>query len=174
MNKKYLAGGIAIALGVIWITGITYSLITSFLPVSLPNPEAWAQQIYFPSSTVSTLLYIFFLLAWVFYSHTKRCKSSADAKMALGPWLMLLGMSWLSNVVCLVLFIQLTVVQAPANQSAMQGGSFVNNPPYEYLIPLALVNALLLFWLPSVFLTQRTLRFVPPFSYQIQSILEKR
>lgn len=154
--------------------GITHLLITDVLPVSLANPQAWAQQIYFPSSALSTLLYIGFLFAWIYYTYNQRCKSSQEAKQTISLWLSLFGMSVVSNIVSLVLFIQLTVVQAPPSQATVAGGTFVNMPPYEYLIPLTLVNALLLFWLPTCFLSQRTLRFIPPLSYELNSLTEKR
>ena len=56
-------------------------------------------------------------------------------------------------------------------QQFLGGGTFVNIPPYEFLIPLTVVNGLLLFWLPSCFLTQRTLRFIPPLSYELTTTL---
>lgn len=174
MKARYLLGGLAIAFGVIWMTGITHALITDVLPVALQNPQAWAQQVYFPSSAVSTILYLGFLVAWIYYSFNQRCKSCSDAKKTIVVWLMLLGMSIASNIISLILFIQFTVVQAPANQSSMAGGTFVNMPPYEYLVPLTLLNAVLLFWLPSCFLSQRTLRFIPPLSYELNSLTENR
>lgn len=174
MKVKYFFGGLAIALGVIWMAGITHALITDFLPVALQNPQAWAQQVYFPSSIVSTILYLGFLAAWIFYSLNQRFRSCADAKKSIVLWLTLLGISIASNILSLVFFIQFTVVQAPANQNSIAGGTFINIPPYEYLIPLTLVNGLLLFWLPSCFLSQRTLRFIPPFSYELNSLTEKR
>ncbi|WP_255002199.1 hypothetical protein [Cyanobium sp. HWJ4-Hawea] len=154
--------------------GITFGLITDVLPVSLQSPAAWAQQIYFPASAVSTLLYVGFLLAWVNYSYNKRCANGKEAQQTITIWLSLLGMAIVSNIIVLVLFIQFTIVQAPATQAALGGASFVNAPPYEFLIPLTLVNGLLLFWLPTCFLSQRTLRFIPPMSYELNTFTEKR
>lgn len=174
MKARYVVGTIAIAVGVIWIMGVTRALITDVLPVSLKDPGSWADQVYFPSSAVSTLLYAGFLLAWLYYSYNKRCKSSEEAKHSIGLWLSLFAMAVLSNVISLVLFIQLTVVQAPAMPGTLAGGSFISAPPYEFLVPLTFINGLLMFWLPSCFLSQRTLRFIPPFSYEINSMTEKR
>ena len=174
MKARYVAGGLAIAFGVVWIMVITIGLITDVLPVSLQNPVAWAQQIYFPAGAVSTLLYVGFLLAWVYYSYNRRCKNCAEAKQTINIWLSLFGMAVISNIIVLILFIQFTVVQAPASQAALAGASFVNAPPYEFLIPLTLVNGLLLFWLPTCFLSQRTLRFIPPMSYELNTLTEKR
>lgn len=154
--------------------GITYGLITDVLPVSLQRPDEWAQQIYFPASAVSTLIYVGFLLAWVYYSYNRRCANCAEAKHTISIWLSLFAMAVISNIIVLILFIQFTVVQAPATQVALAGASFVNAPPYEFLIPLTLVNGLLLFWLPSCFLSQRTLRFIPPISYELNTLTEKR
>ena len=174
MKKRYFVGGLTIAFGVFWIMVITFGLITDVLPVSLQNPAAWAQQIYFTASAISTLLYLGFLLAWVYYSYNRRCANCAEAKQTINIWLSLLGMAVISNITVLVLFIQFTVVQAPASQAALAGASFVNAPPYEFLIPLTFVNGLLLFWLPTCFLSQRTLRFIPPMSYELNTITEKR
>lgn len=174
MKVRYVVGGLAVAVGVFFIMVITNALITDVLPVALQNPQAWAQQIYFPSSAVSTVLYIGFLLAWVNYSYNRRCKSCAEAKQTVGLWLILFGMSIASNILTLILFIQLTVVQAPPTQSSVAGGTFINLPPYEFLIPLTLINGLLLYWLPSCFLSQRTLRFIPPLSYELTTLTEKR
>lgn len=174
MKKKHYAGAFSIAFGVIWIMLITFALITDVLPVSLQYPSAWAQQIYFPASAISTTLYIAFLLTWIYYSFNKRCKNSAEAIKTTRLWFSLLGMAISSNILILILFIQFTVVQAPAMAGSMAGASYVNSPPYEFLIPLTLINALLLFWLPTCFLSQRTLRFIPPFSYQLNAIIEKR
>ena len=69
---------------------------------------------------------------------------------------------------------QFITVLAPGTQNLLGGGTFVDVPPYELVIPLTIVNAMLLFWLPSCFLTQRTLRFVPPLSYELISLIEKR
>ena len=174
MKARYIAGGLAVVLGVIWIMGVTHFLIVNILPVALKDPAAWADQIYFPSSAVSTVIYFGFLLAWVYYSYNRRCKSCSEAKQTLGLWLGLFGMSVASNIISLILFIQLTVVQAASSQAMPGGGAVVNAPPYEYLIPLTLINGLLLFWLPSCFLSQRTLRFIPPLSYELNTITEKR
>ena len=174
MKERYVTGGLTIAFGVFWIVGITFGMITDVLPVSLQHPLAWAQQIYLPASAVSTLLYIGFLLAWVYYSYNKRCANSLEARQTISIWLSLFGMALISNIIVLVLFIQFTVVQAPASQATLGGASFVNAPPYEFLIPLTLVNGLLLFWLPTCFLSQRTLRFVPPMSYELNTLTEKR
>ena len=174
MKKKHYAGALSITIGVIWIMAITFVLITDILPVSLQNPSAWAQQIYFPASAISTILYIAFLLTWIYYSFNRRCKNSAEAIKTTSLWLILLGMGVVSNIIILILFIQFTVVQAPAMAGSMAGASFVNSPPYEFLIPLTLINGLLLFWLPTCFLSQRTLRFIPPFSYKLNTMIEKR
>ena len=174
MKPRYIAGAIAIAIGIFWIVGITRFLITDILPVQLKFPTAWADQIYFPASALSTLLYLAFLGAWIYYSYNSRFKSSEEAKNTISLWFSILAISIISNVISLVLFIQFTVVQAPAMQGAMQGGTFVDMPPYEFLIPMTLINAFLLYWIPSCFLTQRTVRFVPPFSYELNSIAEKR
>jgi hypothetical protein len=174
MKAKYFAGGLAITVGVIWITGITYALITDVLPVSLQNPQAWAQQIYLPSSAVSSLVYVGFLMAWIFYTYNRRCKNSDEAKQTISLWLSLFGMAVISNIISLILFIQFTIVQAPAVAASVGGGSFVDAPPYEFLVPLTFINALLLFWLPTCFLSQRTLRFIPPFSYELNTLTEKR
>ena len=172
MKARYVAGGLAIAFGVIWIMGITFGLITDVLPVSLERPVEWAQQIYFPASAVSTLIYVGFLLAWVYYSYNRRCANCSEAKQTISIWLSLLGMAVISNIIVLILFIQFTVVQAPATQAALAGASFVNAPPYEFLIPLTLINGLLLFWLPTCFLSQRTLRFIPPRSQRVAELGE--
>lgn len=174
MKARYVAGGLAIAFGVIWIMGITFGLITNLLPTSLQYPDVWAQQIYFPASAVSTLLYVGFLSAWIYYSYNRRCANCAEAKQTISIWLSLFGMAVISNIIVLILFIQFTVVQAPATQATVAGASYVNAPPYEFLIPLTLVNGVLLFWLPTCFLSQRTLRFIPPMSYELNTIMEKR
>lgn len=174
MKLRYIAGGMAIAFGIIWITVVTYTLISDILPVSLQDPARWAQQVYLPSGALSTIMYLGFLLAWVYYSYNRRCKSCNEANQSLGLWFSLFGMSIASNAVSLVLFIQFTIVQGSVSQAAAGGGAFVNAPPYEFLIPLTLINGLLLFWLPSCFLGQRTLRFIPPFSYELNTITEKR
>jgi hypothetical protein len=174
MKARYVAGGLAIAFGVIWIMGITFGLITNVLPVSLQNPDAWAQQIYFPASAVSTLLYVGYLFAWVYFSYNRRCANYAEAKKTIVIWLSLFAMALITNIIVLILFIQFTIVQAPATQATLGGASFVNAPPYEFLIPLTLINGLLLFWLPTCFLSQRTLRFIPPLSYELNTITEKR
>ena len=174
MKLRYIAGGLAIAIGIVWITGVTYTLISDILPVSLAAPTQWAQQVYLPSGALSTILYLGFLLAWIYYSYNRRCKSCIETKQTIGLWISLFSMAIVSNVISLVIFIQFTVVQGLANQAAPGGGAFVNAPPYEYLIPLTLINGLLLFWLPSCFLSQRTLRFIPPFSFELNTITEKR
>lgn len=174
MKARYIAGGLAVVLGVVWTMGITHLLITDIFPVSLQFPGEWAQQVYFPSSAVSTVIYLGFLLAWVYYSYNRRCKSCSETKQTLGFWLGLFAMSVASNIISLILFIRLTVVQAASSQAMPGGGAVVNAPPYEYLIPLTIVNGLLLFWLPSCFLSQRTLRFIPPLSYELNTITEKR
>jgi hypothetical protein len=174
MKPRYIAGGLLTAIGVFWMTGITYFLIADLLPVSLQSPAQWAQQVYLPSGALSTIIYLGFLLAWVYYTHNRRCKSCNDAKLSLGLWLSLFGMSIVSNAISLFVFIQFTVVQAAANQAAPGGGTFINAPPYEYLIPMTLINGLILFWLPSCFLSQRTLRFIPPFSYELNTMMDKR
>ena len=174
MKARYVAGGLTIAFGVFWIMAVTFGMITDVLPVSLQDPPAWAQQIYLPASAVSTLLYIVFLLAWVYYSYNRRCANCLEAKQTISIWLSLFGMAVFSNIIVLVLFIQFTVVQAPASQAAQAGASYVNAPPYEFLIPLTFVNGLLLFWLPTCFLSQRTLRFIPPMSYGLNTLMEKR
>lgn len=174
MKTRYIAGVIALVLGVFWITGVTHFLIVNIMPVSLQFPAAWADQIYLPSSAVSTVIYFGFLLAWVYYSYNRRCKSCSEAKQTLGLWLSLFGMSVASNIISLILFIQFTVVQAASSQAMPGGGAIVNAPPYEYLIPLTFVNGLLLFWLPTCFISQRTLRFIPPLSYELNTIMEKR
>jgi len=174
VKKKHYAGAFTIAIGVIWIMGITFALITDVLPVSLQNPSAWAQQIYFPASAISTILYIAFLMTWIYYSFNRRCKNSEEAIQTTSLWFTLLGMAVSCNIIILILFIQFTIVQAPAMPGSMAVDSFVNSPPYEFLIPLTLINGLLLFWLPTCFLSQRTLRFIPPFSYQLNTIIEKR
>jgi hypothetical protein len=174
MKPRYFLGALAVALGIIWIVGITHTLITDVFSVNLQNPAAWADQIYLPSSVFSTLLFLGFLLAWIYYTFSSRFKRCLDAKQTFGLWTLLFAMSVLSNIICLVLFIQFTVVQAPASQNAIGGGTFVDIPPYFELIPLTFVNGLLLFWLPSCFLSQQTLRFIPPFSYELNSLTEQR
>ena len=174
MKTRYLLGSLAITLGIFWIMLVTSFMIANVLPVALQAPEQWAQQIYLPSASLSTVVYLGFLLAWIYYSFNKRCKNCLEAKQTLGLWLTLFGMSIFSNIVSLILFIQFTVVQATASQAAPGGTLVVNAPPYEFLVPLTLLNGLLLFWLPSCFLSQRTLRFIPPFSYELNTISEKR
>ena len=174
MKPRYLFGVLFIAIGIGWIVGITQILITSVLPVQLQSPQAWAQNIYFPASAVSTILYLTFLFAWIFYSAKARFSSSSQAKATISLWLILLAASIVGNVVILVLYIQLTPSYAAASQALLGGGTFVSIPPYEYLVPLTVVNGALLFWLPSCFLTQRTLRFIPPLSFEFSSLIEKR
>ena len=145
-------------------------LITDF-PCPAPEPLAWAQQVYFPASSLSTVLYLGFLLAWVFYSVNSRFTSSSKAKTTITLWLLLFIAAIVSNIVALVLCIQFITVVGSSTQQFLGGGTFVNIPPYEFLIPLTVVNGLLLFWLPSCFLTQRTLRFIPPLSYELTTTL---
>lgn len=174
MKSKYFFGGFFVFLGIVWTVGIMRFLITDVYPVELQDPLAWAQQVYFPASAISTLLYLAFLFAWIFYSLNSRFRSSANAKATISLWLTLLAMSIASNIITLVICIQFITVLAPGAQNILGGGTFVNTPPYELVIPLTIVNAMLLFWLPSCFLSQRTLRFVPPLSYELISLTEKR
>lgn len=174
MKPRYLFGVLFIAIGIAWIVGITQILITSVFPVELQNPQAWAQNIYFPASAVSTILYLAFLFAWIFYSAKARFSSSSQAKSTIGLWLLLFAASIVSNVVVLVLYIQLTPSVTAASAALLGGGTFVSVPPYQYLVPLTIVNGALLFWLPSCFLTQLTLRFIPPLSFEFSSLIEKR
>jgi hypothetical protein len=174
MKPRYLFGGLFVLIGIFWITGITQLLITSVLPVQLRNPEAWAQQIYFPASAISTILYLSLLFAWIFYSAKARFASSSQAKTAITLWLLLFIASIVGNIIALVLCIQLIVVVGSSSQALLGGGTFVSVPPYEFLVPFTLINAALLFWLPSCFLTQRTLRFIPPLSFELSSLIEKR
>jgi len=171
MKSKYFFGGLFILLGIVWISGITHFLITNVLPVQLQDPTAWAQQVYFRASSLSTLFYLGFLFAWVTYSFNSRYKNSSDARAKIIVWFSLFIASIVTNMVVLALCIQFTTVVVPGSQQIMGGGTFVNTPPYEFLMPLTTVNVLLLYWLPSCFLSLRTLRFVPPFSYEITSAL---
>jgi len=173
MKLRYIAGGLAVALGVIWMTVITHSLITNILDVSLQDPAQWAQQVYLPAGVLSVIIYIGFLLAWIYYSYNCRCKSCIEAKQTISLWISLFCMSIVSNVFSLIIFIEFTVVQGLAIPNS-KGLVAVNAPPYEYLVPMTLINGLLLFWLPSCFLSQRTLRFIPPFSYELNTVTEKR
>ncbi len=174
MKSKYFFGGFFVFLGIVWTVGIMRFLITDVYPVELQDPLAWAQQVYFPASAISTLLYLAFLFAWIFYSLNSRFRSSANAKATISLWLTLLAMSIASNIITLIICIQFITVLAPGTQNILGGGTFVNTPPYELVIPLTIINAMLLFWLPSCFLSQRTLRFVPPLSYELISLTEKR
>ena len=168
MKKRQIAGGLAISLGIIWIMAITFVALTNFLPVQMKDVIAWAEQVYFPASAVSTIFYIGFLLSWIWYSFNRRCKNSAEVKKTIGNWLLLMGLAILSNITILLIFSNLITVQSSSTQISN------NIPPYEFLIPFAFVNGLLLFWLPSCFLSQRSLRFVPPLSYELNSFIEKR
>ena len=174
MKGRYFVGGASVIVGVFWISAFTFFLLTSVLPVQLMHPNIWSEQVYLPAASVSTILYVVLLTCWIFFTTRQRCDSSAEARGYLGLWFTLFGVSWLCNIITLILFIQLTTVVYPANLTTAQGTAFVQFPPYEYLVPLTFINALLLFWLPSVFLSQRTLRFIPPFSYTLCSITEKR
>lgn len=171
MKSKYFFGGLFVLLGILWIVGATHFLITDVFPVQLQDPLAWAQQVYFPASSISTVLYLGFLLAWVFYSFNSRFTSSSKAKTTITLWLLLFIAAIVSNIVALVLCIQFITVVGSSTEQFLGGGTFVNIPPYEFLIPLTVVNGLLLFWLPSCFLTQRTLRFIPPLSYELTTTL---
>jgi len=105
MKARYIAGGLAITFGVIWIMGITFGLITDVLPVSLQRPAEWAQQIYFPASAVSTLLYVGFLMSWIYYSYNRRCSNCAEAKQTISICLSLFAMAIATNIIVLILFI---------------------------------------------------------------------
>ena len=78
--KSNILGGLFVLLGILWIVGATHFLFTDFLPVDLQNSQAWAQQVYFPASSISTVLYLGFLLAWVLYSFNSRFTSSVKPK----------------------------------------------------------------------------------------------
>lgn len=174
MKPRYLVGGLLVFLGIVWIVGVTRLLITDFLDVQVRDLVAWADQIYFPASSWSTFFYIVFLLAWIFYSTKARFSSSSQAKTSLTLWLLLFLASIVSNIAVLIFCIQTITVIGLGSAAAPIGGNFTESPPYEYLIPLTLINGLLLFWLPSCFLTQKTIRFVPPFSHELTSLIEKR
>lgn len=174
MKAKYAFGGLSVLFGILWIVGITHWLITDVLPVQLQDRIAWAEQVYFPVSSLSTLLYLGFLFAWIFYSFNSRFRSSSSAKASISLWLILFVISIFSNIIVLVVCVEAITVIAPASKDLLGGGNFVAYPPYEFLVPFTIINGLLLFWLPSCFLTQRTLRFIPPFSYEISSLTEKR
>jgi len=173
MKTRYVLGGLAITMGIFWIMLVTSFLIENY-SLGLRDPIKWSQQIYLPSGALSSILYLCFLLAWIYYTFIRKCKNCLEAKQTLGLWLTLLGMAISSNIVSLVLFINFTTVQATASPNFQTGVIDIDAPPYELLIPLTLVNGLLLFWLPSCFLSQRTLRFIPPFSYELNTISEKR
>ena len=171
MKLKYFLGGLFVLVGILWIVGITHFLITDVLPVQLQDPVAWAQQVYFRASSISTVLYCCFLLVWVIYSFNSRNTSSNIAKTKFTIWLGLFIAAIISNIIILALCIQFITVVGSSTQQLLGGGTFVNNPPYEFLVPLTIVNGLLLFWLPSCFLSQRTLRFIPPLSYELTTTL---
>lgn len=174
MKSRFIFGGIFVCLGIIWIVGITHYLIVEVLPVQLQSPQAWAEQVYFPASSISTLIYLGFLFSWIYYSFNSRFTSSSNAKSSISLWFILFIISIISNIIVLVICVEGIKVIAPAQQSLLQGGSFISYPPYEWLIPFTILNGILLFWLPSCYLTQRTLRFIPPLSYELISLTEKR
>ena len=174
MKSKYFFGGLFIFIGIVWIIGVTQFLITDVYAAELQFPSAWAVQVYFPAGAISTLLYLGFLFAWIIYSFNSRFRSSGKARATITLWLTLLGMSIVSNIITLIICIETITVFTPANKNFTLGADVLNSPPYELLVPLTIVNAILLFWLPSCFLSQRTLRFVPPLSYELISLSEKR
>ena len=174
MKSRYFLGGFFVFIGIVWTVGIMQFLIINVYDTQLQNPSAWASQVYLPAGAISTLLYLGFLFAWIFYSLNSRFRSSANARATITLWVTLLAMSIASNIITLIVCIQFITVLAPGTQNLLGGGTFVDVPPYELVFPLTIVNAILLFWLPSCFLSQRTLRFVPPLSYELISLSEKR
>jgi hypothetical protein len=174
MKKRYFIGVILISLGIIWSTIIIPYLIDNILPVQLSNPEKWTQLVYMPSASLSVLIYLALLLIWVYGTYNQRYKTSNEAKQARGQWMLIMGIGIFLNLTALFLCINLIVVQNPPNMSNTFSTNLTQAYPYEYLIPFAFVNAFLLYWLPSCFISQRTLRFIPPFSYRLTSLLEKR
>lgn len=174
MKPIYLLGIIAIAIGILWINVVTSFLLTNVLPLSVPVVEIWAESVYSPSAIVSTLIYLVLLLSWVFFSSKQRCKSSSETRNYKSLWYSLFFLGTVCNMISLFLFIKLTNVDYGTFPSMQQGFIRSDWPGWEFLIPFTFVNAILIFWLPSTFLTMKTLRFIPPFSYQLCSLLEKR
>ena len=168
MKSKYFFGGLFVLIGILWIVGATLLDHRRF-PCS-SRPLGLGATGLFSASSMSTIC------TWVFvgvglYSFNSRFTSSSKAKTTITLWLLLFIAAIVSNIVALVLCIQFITVVGSSTQQFLGGGTFVNIPPYEFLIPLTVVNGLLLFWLPSCFLTQRTLRFIPPLSYELTTTL---
>jgi hypothetical protein len=174
MKTRYFIGLILIAIGVSWITLVTQFLLINILPVQLVDPEIWGQQVYLPSAAVSVIIYLSLLAIWVYCTYHQRYRTSNEARLARGQWFLILAIGIGANILTLILFITFSEVQYPANIQNTAGSSFVQWPPYEFLIPLTLINSLLLYWLPSCFISQRTLRFIPPLSYELINLTEKR
>jgi hypothetical protein len=171
MKSRYLIGSVFIVLGVVWSTLITQILLAHILPVQLKNAEIWGQQVYLPSALLSIIFYLSLLTIWVYCTYHQRYKTSSEARKARGQWLLILVMGIGLNIFVLILFSIFTFVEYPSDISN-QG--IVDATPFEFLIPLMIINSIFLYWLPSCFISQRTLRFIPPFSYKLIKLTEKR
>lgn len=168
MYRRYIAGSALFFLGIMWTIPITHFLIVSVLPVSLRDPEAWTTRIYYPAAIASVISYVFSLFSWILYSYSKRINGFYEAMAEFPRWFACLVAALCSNFFWLYFFVTTQVAPMQGNNGLP---SISDSPPYDYLIPLMLINLALLFWLPSCFLSQRSLRNIPWLSYRVRSLI---
>jgi hypothetical protein len=138
-------------------------LTGAFLTPDLDYP-AFLDGAFQPATFTLWLLNIAVLLGWIGFTWSRRPASSRRIRQSRSLWMILFVFLILAG---LLLFVAFTALGLSALAGG-PGGAFPISPIGGLVLTaLAVLNPLVLFWLPSLFATPRNFRFVPPLAVTV-------
>lgn len=167
-NSQWILLGVSVAIGIVWIFYIQNWLLLNIFPGLLVGPGLNLNSfLQFGSSPAFSVLWagcMTAVFAWIARTMSARPQSSAQVRVMQPLWWLAAALLVVFGWLCLSWF---TIFQWQLfGTSPVEGGSanFYPVPPSGWiiLIGFVLLDVILLFWLPTLFASPRTYRFVVP------------
>ncbi|WP_126147506.1 hypothetical protein [Synechococcus elongatus] len=164
--KELVALAVSIIIGIAIVFLLQYPLLSDDLTLSsltseIDGIEFWKNVVLQPLLLSITIISLLFIALWIGIATTKTFTRSRDAYAMRATWFILAIVLFIIYEVLLLVF---------GYTSLLSEGSLPLQ--LNWLIqPLLFLDLILLFWLPTALATPRALRYVPPLSMKIRSLI---
>ncbi len=138
-------------------------LTGAFLTPDLDYP-AFLDGAFQPAVATLWILNIAVLLGWIGFTWSRRPALSRGIRRSRSLWMVLFGLLILAGI---LLFVAFTALGLSGLAGGAGGAYPISATGYLILTGLAVLNPVVLFWLPSLFATPRNFRFVPPLAVTV-------
>lgn len=165
-RKELVALTVSIIVGIAIVFLLQYPLLSDDLTLSslteeVDGIEFWKSVVLQPLMLSVTIVSLLFVTVWIGIATTRTFTRSRDAYAMRATWFIL----------AIVLFIIYEVLLFAFGYTPLLSEGTLPLQLNWLIQPLLFLDLIVLFWLPTALATPRALRYVPPLSMKVRSLI---